>query len=212
MEWQLRNWLYFTWLSGDHNVEQHIHSLDKMAWAMRDEYPVKAGGIGGRQVRTDPAYGNIFDHHFVVYEYANGTKLFSCCRQQNGCAADISDNIMGTKGVCHVDTNGPRCSIKPIGGTAPTWKSNPSGRKGDMYLNEHIALIESIRAGKPINNGDYMTKSTLMAIMGRMATYTGQNITWDMALNSKEDLSPPEYKFDKLPVAEVAKPGVTKFS
>jgi predicted dehydrogenase len=211
MEWQLRNWLYFTWLSGDHNVEQHIHSLDKMAWAMRDEYPVKASGIGGRQVRTDPAYGQIFDHHFVVYEYANGTKLFSCCRQQNGCAADISDNIMGTKGILHVDTNGPRCTIKPIGGTAPTWKSNPSGRKGDMYVNEHIALIESIRAGKPINNGDYMTKSTLMAIMGRMATYTGQNISWEQALNSKEDLTPPKYEFGPLPVAEVAKPGVTKF-
>jgi predicted dehydrogenase len=213
MEWQVRNWLYFTWLSGDHNVEQHIHSLDKMAWAMRDEYPVKASGIGGRQVRTDPAYGNIFDHHFVVYEYANGTKLFSCCRQQNGCVSDVSDNIIGTKGVCHVDTNGPRSTIKPVGGSSPIWKSgNRGGSIGDMYLNEHVALIESIRAGKPINNGDYMTKSTMMAIMGRMATYTGQLITWDQAMNSKEDLSPPKYEFGPLPVAKVARPGETKFS
>jgi predicted dehydrogenase len=213
MEWQVRNWLYFTWLSGDHNVEQHIHSLDKMAWAMRDEYPVKASGIGGRQVRTDPAYGHIFDHHFVAYEYANGVKLFSCCRQQNGCAADVSDNIMGSKGICHVDTNGPRATIKPLGSAGTIWKSSSrSGGTGDMYLNEHVALIESIRAGKPINNGDYMTKSTLMAIMGRMATYTGQVITWNQALNSKEDLSPPKYEFTPLPVAEIAKPGVTKFS
>ena len=212
MEWQLRNWLYFTWLSGDHNVEQHIHSLDKMAWAMRDEYPVKASGIGGRQVRTDPAYGQIFDHHFVVYEYANGAKLFSCCRQQNGCAADISDNIVGTKGICHVDTNGPRTTIKPIGSAGTTWKSsNRSGSTGDMYLNEHVALIDSIRAGKPINNGDYMTKSSLMAIMGRMATYTGQVITWEKALNSKEDLSPPRYDWDvPLAVPAVAVPGQTK--
>jgi predicted dehydrogenase len=211
MEWQVRNWLYFTWLSGDHNVEQHVHSLDKMAWAMRDEYPVKATGIGGRQVRIGPEYGNIFDHHFVVYEYANGVKLFSCCRQQNGCVADISDNIMGTKGICHIDTGGPSATIKSPGKGASLWHTTGRGKAGDMYQNEHIALIESIRAGKPINNGDYMTKSSLMAIMGRMATYTGQTITWDQALNSKQDLSPAKYEFGELAVAEVAKPGVTKF-
>src|SRR6266852_1548852 len=103
MEWQIRNWLYFTWLSGDHLVEQHIHSLDKMAWAMKDEYPAKAVGTGGRQVRTSPEYGHIFDHHSVVYEYKNGVKLFSCCRQQDGCQADVSDHVMGTKGICHID-------------------------------------------------------------------------------------------------------------
>jgi predicted dehydrogenase len=211
MEWQMRNWLYFTWLSGDHNVEQHVHSLDKMAWAMRDEYPVKATGIGGRQVRTAPEYGNIFDHHFVVYEYANGVKLFSCCRQQNGCVADISDNIMGTKGICHIDTGGPSATIKSPGKGATLWRTTGRGKAGDMYLNEHVALIDCIRAGQPINNGDYMTKSSLMAIMGRMATYTGQEITWDKALNSKQDLSPPKYEFGSLAVAEVAKPGVTKF-
>src|SRR5205807_7559298 len=113
---------------------------------------------------------------------------------------------------CHVDTNGPRATINPVLGGSVIWKSsNRSGSIGDMYLNEHVALIESIRAGKPINNGDYMAKSTLMAIMGRMATYTGQFITWDQALNSKEDLTPAKYEFGPLPVAEVAKPGVTKF-
>jgi predicted dehydrogenase len=212
MEWQVRNWLYFTWLSGDHNVEQHVHSLDKMAWAMKDEYPVKANGIGGRQVRTGPEYGNIFDHHFVVYEYANGAKLFSCCRQQNGCVADVSDNIMGTSGICHINASGPSATIKGVGKAGTIWRSSQRDSGiGDMYLNEHMALIEAIRAGKPINNGDYMTKSSLMAIMGRMVTYTGQEITWDKALNSKQVLSPSKLAFGPLAVAEVAKPGVTRF-
>ncbi len=213
MEWQLRNWLYFTWLSGDFNVEQHIHSLDKMAWAMQNAYPVRAVGSGGRQVRTDPLYGNIFDHHCVVYEYENGVKLFSACRQQVGCAPDVSDHIMGTKGTCHIETNRPPRGII-MAGKAKRWQSVASLRNpppDDMYQNEHDELFASIRAGKAINNGEWMAKSTLMAIMGRMATYTGQVITWDMALNSKEDLTPPAYEFGPLPVAPVARPGVTKF-
>jgi predicted dehydrogenase len=204
MEWQLRNWLYFTWLSGDHNVEQHVHSLDKMAWAMGDQYPVKAAGTGGRQVRTEPKYGQIFDHHSVVYEYANGVKLFSTCRQQAHCANDVSDFVMGTRGTCAVMKHA-------ITGENP-WRHHASpGVKDDMYQNEHGELFASIRSGNPINNGDYMTRSSLMAILGRMATYTGQVITWDMALNSKEDLTPPKYEFGDLPVAPVAMPGKTKF-
>jgi predicted dehydrogenase len=207
MEWQTRNWLYFTWLSGDHNVEQHIHSLDKMAWAMRDEYPVKASGMGGRQVRTGPEYGHIFDHHSVVYEFKNGVKLFSNCRQQNGCAHDVSDHMVGSKGLCHIDASAGQGIIRPHGsGTA--WKS-PKGES--MYQSEHNELIASIRSGKPIHNGDYMTKSTLMAIMGRMATYTGKVITWEQALNSKENLMPSKLEFGPLPVPTVAQPGVTKF-
>jgi predicted dehydrogenase len=202
MEWQMRNWLYFTWLSGDHIVEQHVHSLDKMAWAMSDESPVRASGLGGRQVRTQPEYGHIFDHHAVVFEYANGVKLFSFCRQQAGCANDVSDHIMGTKGTCEVQKH-------TIRGQNP-W--HYEGKKDDMYQNEHNELFASIRAGKPINNGEYMAKSTLMAIMGRMATYTGKVITWEMALNSREDLSPPKYEFGPLPVPPVAMPGITKLS
>jgi hypothetical protein len=208
MEWQVRNWLYFTWLSGDHNVEQHIHSLDKMAWAMCDEYQLKASGIGGRQVRTGPEYGHIFDHHCVVYEYANGVKLFSACRQQDGCAKDVSDHIMGSKGICAIDASKGVVTIK---GERPWSHSSRSDQGGDMYQSEHNELIASIRSAKPINNGDYMTKSTLMAIMGRMATYTGRVITWKMALNSKEDLRPPKYEFGPLAVVPVAMPGVTKF-
>ncbi len=204
MEWQLRNWLYFTWLSGDHNVEQHIHSLDKMAWAMKDEYPVKATGMGGRQVRTDPKYGHIFDHHAVVYEFAGGVKCFAYCRQQEGCANSVTDYVMGAKGACDV--------MKHIITGQNPWRHQPDkGDKDDKYQNEHDELFAGIRAGKPINDGDFMCKSTLMAIMGRMATYTGKLITWEMALNSKEDLTPPKYEFGPLPVAPVAMPGVTKF-
>ncbi len=212
MEWQLRNWLYFTWLSGDFNVEQHVHSLDKMAWAMKNEYPVSAVGSGGRQVRTEPEYGHIFDHHTVTYEYANGVKLFSACRQQKGCANDVSDHIMGTIGTCHIDALAAQGSIVSVPGRNVLWRSRGGRRNAEnMYQNEHDDLFASIRAGKPINNGEWMAKSTLMAIMGRMATYTGQVITWDMALNSKEDLSPPTYEFGSLPVPPVARPGVTKF-
>jgi predicted dehydrogenase len=203
MEWQVRNWLYFTWLSGDFNVEQHIHSLDKMGWAMKDEYPVSAVGLGGRQVRTGPEFGHIFDHHSVVYTFANGVKAFANCRQQDGCAVEVNDFIFGTEGTCnvmkHTIRGRNRWSFKPVKGTR------------DMYQREHDALIASIRAGKPINNGDYMCKSTLMAIMGRMATYTGQEISWDQALNSKEDLMPTKLEFGDLSVPPVARPGVTKF-
>jgi predicted dehydrogenase len=208
MEWQLRNWLYFTWLSGDHNVEQHIHSLDKIAWAMKDEYPVKAVGLGGRQVRTGPEFGHIFDHHSVVYEYANGVKLFSNCRQQDGCAKEVTDYLYGTKGTCDVMKH----SISSDGaGKKIVWRHKSDGKEPGMYQSEHNELIASIRAGKPINNGDYMTKSTMMAIMGRMATYTGQMITWDKAWNSKESLMPSSLEMGPLATPPVAKPGQTKF-
>jgi predicted dehydrogenase len=202
MEWQLRNWLYFTWLSGDHIVEQHIHSLDKMAWAMKDKPPAKAYGTGGRQSRTSPTFGHIFDHHSVIFEYDNGVKLYSFCRQQDGTPVNVNDYIIGTQGVCDV--------MKHTITGKTEWKAKKD-KNDNMYQNEHDELFASIRSGKPLNNGDYMTQSTLMAIMGRMATYTGQVITWDMALNSKEDLTPAKYEFGPLPVAEVARPGVTKF-
>jgi predicted dehydrogenase len=201
MEWQLRNWLYFTWLSGDFNVEQHVHSLDKMAWAMKDEPPVKCVGLGGRQVRTGPEYGQIFDHMSVVYEYANGVKGFASCRQQDGTHSDVSDHILGTKGTCNVF----RHSIK--GET--NWKYD--GPKNNMYQTEHDELFASIRNATPINNGEYMCRSTLLGIMGRMACYTGKEITWEQALNSQENLTPEKYEWGPLAVAPVALPGVTQF-
>jgi len=209
MEYQMRNWLYFTWLSGDHNNEQHVHSLDKGSWAMGDQPPVRAWGLGGRQVRTDPKYGNIFDHHAVVYEYANGARMHAYCRQMGGCWNDVTDSFAGTKGRCNV-LGGYR-----IEGENP-WQYR--GRGGNMYDLEHEALFAAIRSGKPINNGHYMAVSTMLAILGRMCTYTGQAITWQQALDSQESLAPKQYGFDAqppiLPDADgkypIAVPGVTK--
>ena len=201
MEWQVRNWTYFTWLAGDIIAEQHIHSLDKAAWAMKDDYPVKATSIGGRQVRTAKEFGNIYDHFNTVYEFKNGVKCFSSCRQQKGCDDDVSDYIIGTKGTCAV--------MKHTITGANEWKCGL--KDSDMYQTEHDELFASIRAGKPINNGDYMCKSTLMAIMGRMSAYTGKTITWEQALNSKEDLSPPKYEWGSIEIPAVAMPGITKF-
>jgi predicted dehydrogenase len=206
MQWQMRNWYNFTWLSGDFNVEQHVHFLDVCAWAMQDRYPVRAVGMGGRQVRTAPEDGHIYDHFAVVYEYADGARLFSNCRQQKGCKNDISAHVVGTRGRAELSERRNGLRISAGGG----WSYD--GPTNEMYRAEHEALFAAVRSGKPINNGGYMTNSTLLAIMGRMAAYTGQLITWEMALNSKEDLSPPAYDWDvQLPVPPVAMPGRTKF-
>ncbi len=153
--------------------------------------PSSASALGGRQVRTDPSCSATSSTiTAVVYEWADGVKLFAYCRQQDGCAKEVTDFVLGTKGTCDVMKH------KIIGENA--WASKIDPRQDDMYQNEHNELFASIRKGKPINNGDYMTQSTLMAIMGRMATYTGQVITWEMALNSKEDLTPAKYEFGDI--------------
>lgn len=200
MEYQLRNWTYFTWLAGDFNVEQHVHSLDKAAWAMHDEPPAKATGLGGRQVRGDER-GNIYDHFAVAYEYANGVKLFSYCRQIDGCSNEVTDHVIGNKGKAEM--------MSAVIEGAENWRYR--GAKPNMYDEEHRALFSSIRAGKPLNNGTYMARSTMMAIMGRMASYTGKTLTWDECLNSTEDLTPTQYAWGEVPVAPVAKPGLTRF-
>jgi predicted dehydrogenase len=206
MEWQMRNWYYFTWLSGDFNVEQHVHFLDVCTWVMHNEYPVKAVGLGGRQVRTGPEFGHIYDHFAVVYEYANGVKLFSNCRQQQNCWKDMCAYVLGSKGRAEISDSDRRLSITG----ANEWRF--PGKDNDFYQTEHDELFASIRNGKPLNNGEYMAKSTLLAIMGRMAAYTGQAITWDQAMKSTEDLSPPRYDWNvPLSVPPVALPGVTKF-
>jgi predicted dehydrogenase len=203
MEYQMQNWYYFTWLSGDFNVEQHVHMLDLCSWVLKDEYPVRAYGAGGRQVRTGPEYGNIYDHHSVVYEYASGARLFATCRQQSGCMNDISAHVFGAKGTATFGRREPEIL------TDKRWVYD--GEKNVHQQTEHDELFASIRDGKPINNGEYMTKSTLLAIMGRMATYTGQAVTWEEAMNSKEDLSPERYDWDaKPPEPVIAVPGVTK--
>ena len=209
MEYQIRNWLYFTWLSGDHNVEQHIHSLDKAMWLMGDKPPVAAYGMGGRQVRTEPQYGNIYDHHAVVYEWANGVRVFAFTRQMAGQKLfnQTEDIILGTKGQAQVIKH-------EITAGDETWKYR--GEKPSMYDVEHAELFQSIKDGKPINNGVYMSYSTMLAILGRMATYTGQRITWDEAMNSQLNLTPDSYEWGpvKLPpeALAVAMPGKTTLS
>jgi predicted dehydrogenase len=210
MMYQMRNWYPFTWLSGDHNVEQHIHSLDKAAWAMDDEPPQRAWGSGGRQVRSEITLGQIFDHHCVTYEYANGVRLYSHCRRQAGCDNDVSDIFLGTRGICDL-------SKGRIEGQNP-WRYQ--GPKNNSYVTEHEALFAAIRSGRPLNDGLHMVRSTLLAILGRMATYTGKRLTWDEAYNSKEDLSPKRYAWDAEPPIlpdkngqyPMAIPGITKFS
>jgi len=205
MHWQMRNWYYFTWLSGDFNVEQHVHNLDVCAWAMGDQYPVKAIGMGGREVRKEPEFGNIFDHHSVVYEYAHGTRLISNTRQMAGCKNDISVDVVGSRGSARLAER--RGGVRITGTDEWVYRGEPK----NLYQVEHDELFASIRRGSALNNGEYMAKSTLLAIMGRMATYTGQEITWEMAWNSKENLSPPRYEWGPLPTPPVAVPGVTRY-
>ena len=208
MQYQVKNWYYYTWLSGDHIVEQAVHSLDKMAWVMNDEPPLKCVAHGGRQVRTAPEFGNIFDHFSVVYEYANGVRGFHFSRQQEGCYSDNSDYFMGSDGAAHI--------VRAFSGPfvikgKQNWRYHED-KPSDMYQNEHDALFASIRSGKPINDGVRMARSTLVAIMGRMAAYTGQEVTWEQALNSKESLVPEGMTWDTpTAVAPVAMPGQTKF-
>lgn len=204
MEFQLRNWYWFTWLSGDHIVEQAVHSIDKACWALRDEPPLTAVGMGGQQTRLDEPTGNIFDHHAVTFEYANGVKVFHCCRQQPGTAGDVSTHVMGTNGTCVVEKG----EISGRDGKR-LWRYR--GDTNVMHQTEHDELFANLRKGKITNDGLFMTYSTMVAIMGRMATYTGQKITWDSALASTEDLSPPEYKWGQLAMPTEAMPGITRF-
>jgi len=208
MEFQLRNWLYFTWLSGDMIVEQHIHSLDKMMWTKKDVPPAYCYSSGGRTVRTErPQYGNVFDHFCTTYVWEDGTKGFAHARQWAGekhlCFAEVSDFVYGTDGVAALQSH-------VITGKNP-WKGKTNKHSSVMYDAEHVALMKSIRDGKPINNGSYMCTSTLVAIMGRMAAYTGEKITWEQAMNSKEDLAPKAYAFGPIPLPDVAVPGTNEY-
>ena len=197
-EWQLRNWLYFTWLSGDHIVEQHVHNIDVVNWAM-NAHPVSANGMGGRQVRTGADYGHIFDHFAIDYEYANGSTLMSMCRQIEGCDKSVSEALIGDKGTSQVDKY-------TISG-AKAWKFE--GTDNRPYVQEHTDFIAAIRAGKPYNELKTVAESTLTAIMGRMSTYSGKVVTWDQALNSQEQLMPANLTLGPLPTPPVPMPGQT---
>lgn len=198
MEWQIKNWLYFTWLSGDHIVEQHVHNLDVINW-VNGAPPVRAMGMGGRQARTDPLFGNIFDHFSIEYEYDNGFVLNSYCRQTNGCANRVEERVHGTEGWG-----------KTTSGFAEIYAPNAwkfTEKQTNPYIQEHKDLIAAIRSGNRVNELRRVAESTLTAIMGRMSAYTGKEVTWEFALNSKLDLTPPSYDFGPIATPPVAIPG-----
>ncbi|MCE2960832.1 MAG: Gfo/Idh/MocA family protein [Akkermansiaceae bacterium] len=208
MEYQMRNWFYFNWICGDHICEQHIHNIDVGNW-FKDSHPVKAVGIGGRTKRIGKDFGEIFDHHYVEYTYADGTIMNSQCKHWNGTWSKVAETIIGTKGTATAGV------IKDLTGKI-IWRF--SGKNNNPYQTEHDVLIQHILENKPINNAHYTAASTLSAIMGRMATYSGQEITWEQALNSDLDTMPkvlawnadpgPKMGSDGLYPAPI--PGVTK--
>jgi predicted dehydrogenase len=182
VEWQLHNWYNFTWLSGDGLVEQACHSVDKIAWAMKGLLPIKAVANGGRMVPNHE--GTIFDHIDVFYEYENGARATMAQRQIANCYSDNSDYVLGSKGTGKGGWNAP------VIRAGETWRYRGPNPGSKMYQTEHNVLFASIRKGEPINDGVWMAHSTLMALMGRMAAYTGQEITWEMAMGSQEKLVP----------------------
>ena len=192
MEYQMRNWYYFTWLCGDHILEQHIHNIDVANW-VKQGYPVRAQGQGGRQVRTGPEFGQIYDHHYVEFEYADGTIVNSQCRHMPGCVNKIAENFTGTQGRANSDG-----VITDLQGKT-LWRYR--GRDdGNPYQVEHDELFAAVAGGKHLfADAENGAKSTLTAIMGRHATYTGQLIEWDTLLQSQESLMPTRYAWDATP-------------
>jgi len=213
MEYQMRNWYYFVWLCGDHITEQHIHNLDVINW-FKGGYPVKAQGFGGRQVRKSKEHGEIFDHHSVEYHYADGSILNSQCRHMPGTSSKVDELLVGTKGKIHCDAG----RITDLRGK--TLFQYDKSKERNPYQTEHDELFAAIAKGEykyaDAENGAY---STMTSILGRMATYSGQIIDWDKAINSGLDLHPSVYAFDAAaPVNPgpdgfypVPVPGVTKY-
>ncbi len=210
MQYQMQNWYHFNWLSGDQTAQQLVHSLDKASWALGDKPPLKAWGMGGRQVCLEPIYGDQFDHHAVVFEYANGVRVFGYCRDMLGCHSETTDVIFGTKGRALLP------SMPRIEGGNP-WRSQPS--KVSMYDVEHKELFDAIRGGRTVHNGDYMFTSTMLGILAEMVCYTGQEITWEKAMSSTLSFTQPRYAWDAEPPVKpdangrypTAMPGVTRF-
>ncbi|OAI57585.1 dehydrogenase [Verrucomicrobiaceae bacterium SCGC AG-212-N21] len=218
LQYQLRNWYYFNWLCGDHINEQHIHNIDVANWFIGST-PVSAQGMGGRQVRTGKEFGEIYDHHYVEYTYANGVRINSQCRHQKNCENPVREEFAGTKGILYLD-NGGRCYANDYKGNT-IWRYRPIGedrKDPDPYQTEHNELQDAILNGKPLNNAEYVAHSTMTSILGRFATYTGKEIKWEQALNSTTQLMPNKVTWDTVPPTKpdengfypVATPGVTK--
>jgi myo-inositol 2-dehydrogenase/D-chiro-inositol 1-dehydrogenase len=190
MEYQMRNWYYFNWICGDHIVEQHIHNIDVSNW-LRGMHPVEAHGMGGRQVRVGREFGQIFDHHAVEFTYPDGTKMFSQCRHMDNCDNSVTEHAHGVGGVA--DISGHR--IEVAGGDR--WRSR--ARRVDPYQQEHDDLFAAIREDKEYNEGQFGADSTMSAILGRMATYSGQVVKWDDAVESPHNMWPESFTFDSEP-------------
>ena len=214
LEYQMRNWYYFTWLCGDHILEQHIHNIDVANWFVGD-YPISAQGMGGREVRNGIDHGQIFDHHFVEFTYANGAVISSQCRHQTGTASRVDEVFQGSNG--SVVTG--KGEMTDLSGNIKYKYPNKWNEDPNPYQVEHDKLFQSIRNNEVINDVEYGAKSTMTAIMGRMATYTGKKITWDQAINSKEMLVPKNLTWNSTPPTLpddngkylVAIPGKTQF-
>ena len=213
MEYQMRNWYYFVWLCGDHITEQHIHNIDVINWAM-EGYPVSAQGMGGREVRKGKDYGEIFDHHYVEFQYGNGMLLNSQCRHQKGTMSKVDEYIAGTKGKVYFDD----ARITDLKGKVLYQFDKKT--ENQPYQAEHDELFGAIAKGQyKFWDAERGAKSTMTSILGRMATYSGQVIDWDKAINSGINLHPSEYTWDaKMPTEPnseglyaVAVPGVTKY-
>lgn len=212
MEYQMRNWYYFNWLCGDHITEQHIHNIDVMNW-FKGGYPVKAQGLGGRQVRTGAEYGEIYDHHFVEFTYADGTIMNSQCRHIRGTYSIVDETIVGTKGTV-------KCGAAEIASKGKTLFKFDKAKENEPYQNEHDELFAAIAKGEyKFADADNGAKSTLTSIIGRMATYSGQIIEWDKTLNSGISIQPERYAWDAPPPVlpdengfyPIATPGKTKY-
>ncbi|MEM6377894.1 MAG: Gfo/Idh/MocA family oxidoreductase [Bacteroidota bacterium] len=211
MEYQMRNWYYFNWLCGDHINEQHIHNIDVSNW-VKDAYPVKAYGMGGRRMRTGKDHGEIFDHHFLEFEYEDGSRMFSQCRHWKGVANRVSESFQGTNG------SAPKPGVLLTKSGYSIMKHNAK-KDPNPYQVEHNLLFKAIARGEyKFADAEHGAKSTLTAILGRMATYSGQIVTWDEAMNSNIDLSPKEYSWSAMPQTvpdadgkyPVPVPGITK--
>lgn len=206
MEYQLRNWYYHNWLSGDFLVEMIVHSLDLMSWAFNDQLPVRATGTGGRQVRVEEKYGNIYDHFAIEFEYPEGARGVSFSRQQPGCSNRNTVEIIGTEGDAFIEAFG---EVRLKGNETWTYKGDPE----NPYQIQHNELFAAIRSGKAMNDGEMMANSTMLGILGRMVAYSGQTISWEDAINSNQKLGPAfeDYHWDlKYQGPPVAIPGVTK--
>jgi predicted dehydrogenase len=201
MEWQLRRWLFLTWLSGDFIVEMHVHNLDIMNWVLGG-HPVQCMALGGRQQRVEPEYGDSYDHFAIEYEYANGLRIQYMGSQIDGMTSRNDQRLMGTKGSAYMDFGQAR--LEGANPTSIAWD------KHEPCLTQHADQIAAIRGGKHLNEGRRIAESTLTSIMGRMSAYTGNAMKWDWAMNSsKLDLTPPAYQFGDLAMPAPAIPGKT---